>query len=155
MRYLQRRVIIVIQGQKYTNILPVSHGILQIDALAAVVLQGAEPRKDTLIEPAVPSRVETSAVENTVRDSGQLGVASQSHVEALEAKMKAMDIEHAERIEAMQRENAQRMEIIERGYAQRVKEIEREYAQRIDTMKVIEAKHAQEMSDIREKVGCQ
>lgn len=126
MRYLQRGVI----GQKHTDILPVYHGILQVKVLVAVVLQGAEPRKDTLNDPAVPSRAESSAAENTVGGSGQLGVSSQNDVEALEAKMKAMDIEHAQRIDS-----------IERGYAQRVK--------------MIKAKHAEEMVDIREKVGRQ
>lgn len=151
MRQLHRRVI-VLQDQKYTHIMPVSHGILQVEALAAVVLLGAKPRVDTLKEMVVPSRDEISAAENTARGSGQLGVASQSDVEALEAKMKAMDTKHAQRIEAMNRENAKKIEAIERVYAQRVKAIERVYAQRIDTMEVVEAKHAEEMSDIREKV---
>lgn len=97
--------------------------------MVAVVLQRFKPRTDTSKKPIVQSRVDTSATEYSVGAPGKLGATSQSDVEALRARMEAMEIEYAA--------------------------MKREYAQRIETMEATEAEHAEEISGIREKVGRQ
>ena len=62
---------------------------------------------------------------------GQLRAASHSEVEALRARMRAMENEHAQRIE----------------------EMERDYAKRIEAMEAAGAEHADEIADIQKKVG--
>lgn len=125
--------VMVAQDQTYAHIMPIHHGILQVEALVAVVLQRSKLRTDTSKQPIAPSLVDTSAVEYTEGGSGQLDAASQSDIGALTARMKILEAEYAQRIEAIERENA------------RMKE----------AMETKEAGYEDEIAGIREKVGRQ